>query len=289
MILSTLVVRTIMNVVVFLPKVDFTERQLELIGPATFYGEKVTSEKDLIRKCLKADAVLATQKRTGNLTPNFFNSLPNLKFVSIYSTGYDFVDLKAAKAQGVTVSYCPGYCTSAVAEWTISMIQKLCKPHAGKTLGIIGLGRIGQAVAATALQIGMKVVAWDRIKKTTFQVSLEKLLRESDVVSIHLALNDQTQGFIGEKEIAMMKTGAALINSAREGLVDNKALVKSLKTNKLRGAAIDLDHQSKTNIPKAITTQHIAWNNTESFKVGDEMFVQNLVKWRNGEPQNVLV
>ncbi len=277
-----------MNVVVFLPKTDFTTRQLELIGPATFYGKSVTSEKDLIQKCLEADAVLATQKRTDNLTSSFFNSLPKLKFVSIYSTGYDFVDLNAAKAHRVTVSYCPGHCTSAVADWTISMIQKLCKPK-GKTLGVIGLGRIGKAVATIAMQIGMKVVAWDRSQKTAFQVPLEKLLRESNVVSIHLALNNQTRNFISEKEIALLKNGAFLINSAREDLVDNKALAKALKTGKLAGAAIDLDHRSTTQIPKAITTSHTAWNNAESFRLGDEIFVQNLVKWRNGKPQNVLV
>ena len=277
-----------MKVVVFLPEAGFTVKQLEEIGPAVFYGEKVKDETELIDKCLNAEAVLATWGRTGMLSAKFFDSLPKLKFVSIYSTGYDWVDIEAARRNKVVVSYCPGYSTAAVADWTMSMIEKLCKPN-GKTIGIIGLGRIGMAVAAKATRIGMKVAAWDRLQKTAYQMPLEKLLRESDVASIHLALGKETINFIGEREIAMMKNGAILINSAREPLVDNNALAKALQSGKLAGAAVDLDYHSKTILPKnAITTPHTAFNSLESTRLGNEMFVQNFVWWRNGKGQNKL-
>ncbi|MFH0713037.1 MAG: NAD(P)-dependent oxidoreductase [Candidatus Micrarchaeota archaeon] len=276
-----------MKVVVFLAKEDFTERQLKLIGPATFYNEVVKSEADLIEKCRDAEAVLATPKRVIQLTANFFNSLPKLKFVSVYATGCDWVDVSAAKVHGVEISYCPGYCTSAVAEWTITMLQKLCQPK-GKTLGVIGLGRIGQAVAEKANKLGMKVIAWDRQQKSRVQVPLVKLLKESDVVSLHLELNDGTRGFIGKKEFEMIKQGAFLINPSREGLVNGEALKNALESGKLAGAAIDLDPGSKTILKNTLTTPHMAWKNPESFLIGDKMFVQNLVKWRNGKPQNLL-
>ena len=276
-----------MKTVVFLPKDVFTEEELKAIGSAEFYGEKVRNEDDLIEKCKGAEAVLAAMSRTGDLTDKFFNSLPNLKFVSIYATGYDWVDTKAAKANGVVVSYCPGYSTPAVAGWTMRMLEELDEIN-GKTLGIIGLGRIGQEVAKRAKARGMRVIAWDRKQKVDFQVPLEKLLRESDFVTIHLALSDETRQFVGEKEIGMMEDGAYLINSAREGLVDNEALAVNLDIGKLCGAAVDLDWHSKTKIPNAITTPHTAWKSKESARLGNEMFVGNLVAWKKGKPQNVI-
>ena len=274
--------------IVFLPKAEFTEKQLELIGPAKFYSEKVNNDDDLIEKCKNAEAVLAANSRTGALSAKFFDSLPNLKFVSVYSTAFDWVDLEAAKRNNVTVSYCPGFATEAVANWTISMITKLIQPK-GKTLGVIRLGRSGLEVAEKAAELGMKVIAWDRKQKASNQVPLHALLRQSDVVSLHLALNEETRNFIGVKELAAMKPGAVLIDSAREGLFDLKALEKALESGKLSGAAIDLDHHSKTLLAKAMTTNHVAGNSAESYALGNVMFVQNLVKWREGKEQNRLV
>ena len=164
--------------------------------------------------------------------------ISDLKFVSVYATGYDWVDVEAAKANGVIVSNCPGFSTPAVSDWTIKMIGRLCEPK-GKTLGVIGLGSIGQAVAEKAAANGMRVIAWGRTNKKKFQVPLDKLLKESDVVSVHLALNGETKGFLGEKEIVLMKPGAFLVNSAREGLMDINAVKTALERGKLAGAAID--------------------------------------------------
>ena len=276
-----------MKTVVFLPKRLFTKEELALIGPAEFYGEKVESESDLIGKCRGAEAVLAAMSRTGKLTERFFESLPELKFVSVYATGYDWVDVDAARKNGVVVSNCPGYSTPAVADWTISMIQRLGVAR-GKALGVIGLGRIGQEVAKRAKRLGMEVIAWDRKPKAEFQVPLEELLKKSDFVTLHLALNEETRHFIGKKEIALMKRGAFLINSAREGLVDINALREALESGKLGGAAIDLDIHSKMDVPGAIATPHRAWKSEESARLGNKMFVGNLVAWRRRKPQNVI-
>lgn len=275
------------RVVVFLPRDRFTVEQLERIGSATFYGNAVVGEADLIAKCSDAEAVLATPSRINRLSAKFFDSLPKLKFVSIYATGFDWVDLKAAAKNKVIVSYCPGFATVAVAGYTISMIKRLCNPR-GKTLGVIGLGRIGLAVVEKASRLGMSVITWDRKEKASFQVPFEKLLRESDVISVHLALNDETRGIIGKKELALMKKGAFLINPSRERLVDNAALSEALENGKIAGAAIDLEYNSKTKIPKAITTLHVAWRSVESETLGTEMFVHNLEAWRAGRPENRL-
>ena len=114
-----------MKTIVFLPKDVFTGEELKQIGPAEFHGEKVRGEDDLIEKCRGAEAVLAAMSRTGDLTASFFDALPDLKFVSIYATGYDWVDIEAAKRKGVVVSSCPGYSTPAVADWTMKAIQEL--------------------------------------------------------------------------------------------------------------------------------------------------------------------
>lgn len=276
-----------MKTVVFLSKELFTPEQLELIGPADFYGENFESEEDVIEKSRGAEAILAAKSRSGDLRKKFFDSLPDLKFVSIYATGYDWIDLGAANEHGVTVSSCPGFSTPAVSDWTISMIQELCEPK-GKTLGVIGLGRIGRATAEKAKAIGMKVVAWDQKEKTDFQVPLEELLKQSDVVSIHLSLGEGTEGFLSKEKIALMKPEAFLVNSAREGLMDINAVKTALESGKLAGAAVDLDIHSTTEYPNAITTPHTAWRSDESQKLGKEMFVGNLVAWRSGKPQHVL-
>ncbi|MCK4327311.1 MAG: hypothetical protein KAW41_02425 [Candidatus Diapherotrites archaeon] len=279
-----------MKTVVFLPKKVFSEEQMGLIGPAEFCGEKVKDERDLIAKCRGAEAVLAVWSRTGPLTKRFFESLPELRFVSVYVTGYEWVDIGAAKEAGVKVSNCPDYCTKEVVDWTVTMMQRLAGKEGleGKTLGVIGLGAIGKGVVSRGEGLGMRAIAWDRKEKKPYQVALEKLLGESDFVSIHLALNSETRGFIGEKEIALMKKGAFLINSAREAVVDNNALAEALKTKKLGGAAVDLDYHSRTELPNAITTPHTAWRSEESREKGMEIFVGNLVAWRNGRPRNLI-
>ena len=280
-----------MKTVVFIPKDRFTEDELKLIGDAEFFGEKVKDEDDLINKCKDADYVLAAISRTGDLTRKFFESLPNLKFVSIFATGYEWVDVEAAKENNVVISNAPDYCTEAVAEYTITMLLRLArdkkKEVLGKTLGVIGYGAIGKRVTEMAKGIGMKVLVWNRTEKITI-TPLEILLKESDFVSIHLALTKDTKNFLNKERLNLMKDGAFLINPSREGLVDNMELTRLLETGKIAGAAVELDHHSKTEMPGAILTPHIAWNTEEGLKKGQKIFLENLIKYKEGKPQNVI-
>ncbi len=280
-----------MKTVVFVPKQRFTKEELKLIGNADFHGEKVRDEADLITKCRDADYVLASVLRTRNLTKKFFDSLPKLKFVSLFATGYEWVDIDAAKKHGVVVSNAPNYSTEAVAEYSITMILRLARENKkevlGKTLGVIGYGAIGKRVTEMAKGLGMNVLVWNRTKKTEI-TPLEILLKESDFVSIHLAHTKETEKFLGKKELGLMKPSAILINSAREELVDNEELARLLKDEKLAGAAIELNHHSKTKMPGAILTPHIAWDTTESLKKGQKIFFENLIKFKEGKQQNVI-
>ena len=280
-----------MKTVVFIPEHRFTKQELKLIGNADFYGEKVKDEADLIRKCHDADCVLAAMSRTRNLTRKFFESLPKLKFVSLFATGYEWVDVNAAKEHGVVVSNAPGYSTEAVAEYTITMMLRIARDNRkevlGKTLGVIGYGAIGKRVAQMAKGLGMNVLIWNRTKKTKI-TPLNTLLKKSDFISINLAHTEETANFLGKKELGLMKPGAVLINSAREELVDNKELGKLLKTGKIAGAAIELNHHSKTKMPGAILTPHIAWHTDEALEKGQNVFFENLIRFKKGKPQNVI-
>lgn len=282
-----------MKTVVFLPKSEFTKEELKKLGPARFEEARLNNEDKVIAKCKGAEEVLLAISRTGPMSKKFFEKLPNLKYLGLVTTGHAWIDIEGAKKRKIPVTCCPGYSTEAVAEWTIWTMLSLARKNKielqGKTLGIIGLGNIGKRMVSLGKGLGMKVIAWDRKKKKSYQVSLDKVLKESDFVSIHIALNKQTKNFLGTKEIAKMKKGAFLINSAREGLVDTKALARALKTKKLAGAAVDLDQHSKTKIPGAITTPHDAYRTAEAFSRGNKIFIDNLVAWRKGKRKNRVI
>jgi glycerate dehydrogenase len=248
-----------------------------------------------------------------------------LKYLTINSTGYDVLDLQAAKAHNIQVSNIPEYTTEAVAEHTLALILATTrhivqldkkmheKPYEidpsdtsqlqflgvnlkDKTLGIIGLGKIGQRVAEIAHGIGMQVIAYNRSQKNinyVKQVSLEELLKESDVVSLHTPLNESSENMIKEKELAMMKSHAILINTARGKIVDTEALVAALRNKKIGGAGIDtLAEWDKLNpllsFENIILSPHSAWYTNETFENLANMVVENIESFAKGQPQNLI-
>lgn len=220
---------------------------------------------------LKGADVAIADMYESPLNAKLFSSIPSVKFMSINSTGFDRVDLHAAKENGVMVANAPNFGTQAVAEHTIALILALAhhvvdsntamqeqpfeynpgvKEHwryhgtniSGKTLGIIGMGNIGTRIAELANVLGMKVIAYNRNPKHIPGVrmdSLEQLFKESDFISINAAFTKDQEDLINEQTLALMKPTAFLINTARSGFVNDEALAKAIKESRLAGAGLD--------------------------------------------------
>lgn len=284
------------------------------------YDTKVTDRESLKERAKEAEVlVLANMPLKGEIIA----SLNKLKMMSIAFTGVDHVDLKACKDKNVTVCNAAGYSTSSVAELTYGLIFSVLRnivpldkavregktkdgfsqnDLSGKTLGVIGTGAIGARVSEIALAFGCSVLAWSRSEKEELKtkgvkyVSLDELLRKSDIVSIHTPLNESTKGLICKEKIALMKKNAVLINTARGPLVDNNALAEALKEGELGGAGIDvfdmepplpLDYPLLS-APNTVLLPHIAFATKEAMIRRANITFKNIEKWLEGKPQNLI-
>ncbi len=273
------------------------------------------------------DADIALINKTC-VTAQVMDACPNLKLICVMATGYNVVDCQAARQRGIPVCNVPGYGTAAVAQFTFALLLELChrvghhsdSVHAGKwcscpdfcywdtpqtelagkTMGIIGFGRIGRAAGSIAKAFGMQVLAYNRSRCPEGEaigeyVELDELLRRSDVISLHCPLTPQTKGIICRENLAKMKDGAILINTARGPLVDEQALADALTSGKLRGAAVDViseEPMEKDNpllgIPNCIITPHMAWAPVESRRRIMDCTVKNIATFLEGAPSNVV-
>lgn len=253
---------------------------------------------------------------------------PSVKLVCVLATGYNVVDCTAAKQRGIPVCNVPAYGTDAVAQFTFALLLELCHqvgyhsqavhqgrwcesrdfcfwdtPQmelAGKTMGIIGFGRIGRAVGRIARAMGMNVIAYNRSRCTEGEaigqyVDLDTLLKTADVVSLHCPLTDENAGMINEKALALMKDGAILLNTARGPLLDEQAVAGALLSGKLRGAAVDVvsrEPMSAANplltAPNCIITPHMAWAPSESRQRILECTARSIEAFLDGNPINTV-
>lgn len=248
----------------------------------------------------------------------------NLKIIAKHGVGVDNIDLEAATKKGIPVTITLGANSQAVAELTITFIfalaRKLMIAHeklfknrkwegvvgyevGGKTLGVIGFGAIGREVVKRAVCLGMRVLVYDPYaSKETIEahsaqsVDLETLLKESDFVSIHAPLTEETRNMIGEREISLMKKSAFLINTSRGGLLDEDALVKALKEGRIAGAALDVFQEEPLpedspffDCPNLITTAHIGAHTVEAIYRMNMMAAQAIVDYFNKKiPKHVV-
>ncbi len=219
------------------------------------------SEEALIERIGAAAAVLNIRSSC-KFSARVFEALPALRLLSVWGTGTDHVDLAAAARHSVTVTNTPGVSAVAIAEHTLALLLAVARriPQVDastrrgewakgqsvqlrdKTCGIIGLGAIGREFASLAAAVGMRVIGWTihpRAVAGVEMVELDELLRTSDVLSLHLRLSSQTEGFLGPAQFKQMKHGAILLNTARGGLVDEASLVQSLVSGRLTGAGLD--------------------------------------------------
>ena len=293
-------------------------------GEVTLY-QRTDSEEETIRRIGDHEIVMVNKVP---ITEAILDACPNIKLICVQATGYNIVDTAACARRGIPVTNVPSYGTAAVAQFTLALMLEMCHriglhnhsvhqgdwcksetfcywltPQmelAGKTLGLIGFGRIGQAVARLARAFGMKVLACNRSQSDEGRalaeyVDLDTLLANSDFVSLHCPQTAETAGLINAATIAKMKDGAMLVNTARGGLVVEEDLVEALNSGKLRYAAVDVVSQEPMHSDnpllttrKCIITPHIAWAPVESRQRLLDTVVENVRCFLEGKPQNVV-
>ena len=297
---------------------DLSWEGFEKLGELEVYD---FTEPELIDQRIAGAEVVYTNKTP--LTRQTIEKAASLKFIGVLATGYNVVDVAAAKERGIPVSNIPTYGTAAVAQYVFALLLEICHhvAHhagavnqgrwtscrdfcfwdyplielAGKTLGIIGYGRIGQATAKIARGFGMNVIAYDSFVKAEECVPLDELLSRSDVISLHCPLFPETQGIINSATIAKMKDGVILINTSRGPLVVEADLAAALKSGKVYAAACDVvsTEPIKADNPllgleNCFITPHIAWAPKESRQRLMDIAVDNLAAYVKGEPVNVV-
>ena len=296
---------------------------LKQFGELTVYER--TPLEEVVKRIGDADIVLTNKSP---INKDILNACPNIKLVCVLATGYNVVDCEATRKRGIPVCNVPDYGTAAVAQFTFALLLDLCHKvahHAqtvrdgkwcacpdfcywetpqmelaGKTLGIIGFGRIGRAVGKIANAFGMKVIAYNRSqcedgKAIGSYVNLETLLSTADVISLHCPLTAENTGMIDAAAIAKMKDGAILINTARGPLIDEAAVAAALTSGKLRGFACDVisaepmkaDNPLK-DAPNCIVTPHMAWAPIESRQRIQDCTERSIRAFLAGKPINTV-
>lgn len=272
------------------------------------YDTRTTDVEELGRRGRNADIIAI-----GNLPfpREILEKCENVKMLAVAFTGLDHVDLKYCEERGIKVQNCAGYATTAVAELTFGLLLDLCRNIGkcdtaarnggtkagligfeleGRTMGIVGTGAIGARVAKLAAAFGMDVIAYSRTPGKVAgvrYVSLEELLAQADVVSLHVPLTDETRGMIGAEELALMKKTAVLVNTARGPVVDTKALADALNSGRIAGAAIDVFDKEPPldadepliNAKNTVVTPHVAFATDESMIKRAEIEFRNIAEF----------
>lgn len=302
---------------------DVSWEAMQSLGELTVYDR--TAPDEVLERVAEANAVL-TNKVV--ITAAMMAQLPALKYIGVLATGYNVVDVKAAREQGIIVTNIPAYSTDSVAQLTFAHILNIThrvghyasqnrqgrwssNPDfvywdtplielSGKTMGIVGLGSIGMKVATIARQFGMDVFALTSKNSSDLPQGLQKttldgLLAISDVLSLHCPLTDDTYHLIDAKALSKMKPGAILINTGRGPLVDEEAVAKALESGQLMAYGADVmsvEPPQPSNpllrCPNAYLTPHIAWATFEARQRLMQIAVDNLQCFIDGQPQNVV-
>ena len=302
---------------------DLSWDAVSRFGDLTVYDR--TPNELIIERIGDAEIILLNKTP---ITAATLAACPSIKLICVLATGYNVVDCDAAKERSIPVCNVPAYGTAAVAQFTFALLLELCHAAghhssavhsgrwcdskdfcfwdtpqmelAGKTMGIIGFGKIGQAVGNIAKAFGMKVLAYNRSRCAEGEtiaeyVDLDTLLAQSDVVSLHCPLTPETQNLINANSIAKMKDGAILLNTARGTAIDEEAVADALRSGKLRGAAVDVvarEPMDKTNpllgAPNCIITPHMAWAPIESRQRIMDCTVSSIRAFLEGNPINTV-
>jgi len=309
---------------------DLTWNDLKALGPCEIYNR--TPRERVLQRAAEAEVLLTNKTEIGH---EHIQNLPKLKYTGILATGTNIVDLAAARERGIIVTNVPAYGTSSVAQTTIALLLELTQNvgihsqsvHEGRwtsnpdwcywerplieldglTMGIVGLGRIGTAVARIGTSLGMKVIASARASRnaarienspsasTIKRVDLETLFRQSDVVSLHCPLTPETKHLINAQHLSWMKPSAFLLNTSRGQLVDENALAAGLNSGKLAGAGLDVlsEEPPPASNPlltarNCVITPHLAWATKAARLRLMQAGVENVRAFMSGKPRNIV-
>lgn len=303
---------------------DLSWEPIQQFGELTVY-DRTANEEEAVRRIGDAEILMINKFP---VTESLLEKCPSVKMIAVQATGYNVVDCAAARRRGIPVCNVPSYGTAAVAQFTFALLLELChqvghhseqvhsgKWHscpnfcfwdthqmelAGKTLGIIGFGRIGQAVAKIADAFGMQVLAYsrtqyDRCRGLAEYVDLDTLYAKSDIISLHCPQFPETAGMINQESIAKMKDGVILLNTSRGGLLVEADVKAALQSGKIRCAAVDVVNREPMDpenpllsAPNCIITPHMAWAPIESRQRLLDCVVENIRSFLAGTPRNVV-
>lgn len=284
-----------------------------------------TAESEIVERLAGAEMALTNKVP---LNAETIAKLPDLKYIGVLATGYNIVDVKAAKAAGITVTNIPAYSTKSVTQQVFALLLAITNrveeyaagvadgkwsrsadftyrerewtELAGKTMGIVGYGNIGSSVAAVAAAMGMKIVLYTSKNQSELpagyaKATLDELFSTSDVVSLHCPLTEETKNLVDSRRLSLMKPSAVLINTARGALVDEPALADALNNGRIYAAGLDVlvneppRHDNPLQKAKnCFITPHIAWASTEARNRLFEIALQNAADFVNGCPRNVV-
>ena len=301
---------------------DMSWQALADLGNLTVYDR--TPPEEIIGRAKEAD-ILITNKTP--LYRDTIEKLPQLRYIGTISTGYNVVDVEAARERNIPVCNVPSYCTSAVAQHTFALLFEITNRvhlHAesvssgewsacedfcywksspielwNKTIGIVGFGSIGQTVAKMALALGMKVLTYSRTRRELPEgvewADLDMLFRQSDIITLHCPLTRETAGLINKKAISLMKQSAIVINTARGPMIQEQDLADALNSGRILGAGMDVlcTEPPQPNNPlltarNCVVTPHIAWAAQTSRQRLINTVVENVAEFLKGKPKNVV-
>ncbi|WP_288226993.1 D-2-hydroxyacid dehydrogenase [uncultured Enterococcus sp.] len=305
---------------------DLDWQGFEAFGEVTVYDRtSFTDKQEIIDRIGEAEAILT------NKTPideEILSAVPKLKYIGVVATGYNVVDVAAARKRNIPVTNIPSYGTDAVAQFTFALLLEIANQVGvhnasvqqgewqrstdftyqktplmelrGKTIGLIGYGEIAQATATIAHAFNMKVIYWNhRPKKAqedwAKQVSIEEIYQQADIISLHVPQTSETEKMINQKTIARMKEGVILLNTARGGLLDEAAVADALNRGQIFAAGVDVvskEPMTKDNplmsAKNCIITPHIAWRPLETRERLMEIAVDNFAAYLAGKEKNVV-
>lgn len=294
------------------------------LGELTVYDRTPDDFDTIVKRIGNNQAVIVNKVK---ITKKILDACPNIEYIGVLATGFNVVDTVAAAERGIPVCNVPTYGTAAVAQFTFALILECCHHvghHSdavkqgrwtnskdfcfwdypltelkGKTLGLVGYGRIGRTVGTIANAFGMHVIVYDKIMSLDSEIAeyadLAELYSRADIVSLHCPLTKDNEKMLDKNAFDMMKDGVIVINTSRGGLIDENALKDALDSGKVSFAAVDVvsEEPIKPDNPllradNCIITPHIAWASKESRKRLMDTAVMNLVSYLDGEPINVV-
>lgn len=299
---------------------DLSWEALDKLGEVTVYDR--TAPDKVVERAADATCVLTNKVL---MTADVLAELPKLKYIGVLATGYNNVDIEAARQRGIIVTNVPAYSTDSVAQLVFALLLNVVndihsyaesvsrgdwgncddfsyrlKPFdelAGQTMGVIGMGNIGSRVARIAMAFGMKVITTSArsLPEGVERVEADELFRRSDVVSLNTALTPATKGLINARTLELMKPTAILINTSRGPLIDEDALAAALRSGRIAAAAVDVlceepprSGSPLVGCPGAYITPHIAWQSTQARRRLLDIAMSNVGAYVKGAPINVV-